>query len=94
MMDGVNGIDGLQTWGDPELFIFTFGSDSLDIFAVADGFAYAGWYVTRIQEPPGMHMMLSLVQAPLVEEFVSDLSYVVERVRAGEIVARATTVSY
>ena len=93
MVEGVNAIDGLQTWGDPELFIFTFGS-SLDIFAVADGFADAGWYVTRIQEPPGMHMMLSLVQVPLVEEFVSDLSHVVERVRAGEIVARATTVSY
>ena len=94
MIEGINGINGLQIWGDPELFIFTFGSRSLDIFAVADGFADTGWYVTRIQEPPGMHMMLSLVQVPLVEEFISDLSYVVERVRAGEIVARATAVSY
>ena len=74
--------------------IFTFGSPSLDIFAVADGFADAGWYVTRIQEPPGMHMMLSQLQVPLVEEFLTDLSLVVEGVKAGQIVARGTTVTY
>ena len=94
MVDGVNRIDGLETYGDPELVIFTFGSPSLDIFAVADGFADAGWYVTRIQEPPGMHMMLSQLQVPLVEEFLTDLSLVVEGVKAGQIVARGTTVTY
>ena len=62
--------------------------------AVADGFADAGWYVTRIQEPPGMHMMLSQLQVPLVEEFLTDLSLVVEGVKAGQIVARGTTVTY
>ena len=94
MVEGVNRIDGLEVWGDPELVIFTFGSRVFDIFAVADGFADAGWYVTRVQEPPAMHMMLSLLQAPLVEEYLSDLSYVVDGVKAGRIVARGTTVSY
>ena len=94
LMDGVNRIDGLETYGDPQLTIFTYGSDAFDIFAVADGMAEAGWYVSRIQEPNAIHMMLSLIQKPVVEEYISDLSYVAGKVRASGAVSANTKVSY
>ena len=94
LMDGVNRIDGLETYGDPQLTIFTYGSDAFDIFAVADGMAEAGWYVSRIQEPNAIHMMLSLIQKPVVEEYISDLSYVAGKVRASGAVSTNTKVSY
>ncbi len=94
LMDGVNRIDGLETFGDPQLTIFTFGSTAFDIFAVADGLSEAGWYVNRIQDPAGIHLMLSLVQKPVLEEYLSDLSYTVEKVRTGRVTRGKREVSY
>ncbi|MEE9198538.1 MAG: aspartate aminotransferase family protein, partial [Dehalococcoidia bacterium] len=94
LVDGINRTEGLQTWGDPELPIFTYGSHSFDIFAVADALSEAGWYVNRIQEPPGIHLMLSLIQVPVVEEYLSDLSYIVEKVRGGKVASRKTEITY
>ena len=94
LMEGVNRIDGLETYGDPQLTIFTYGSSQYDIFAVADGMADAGWYTSRIQEPNAIHMMLSLIQKPVVEEYISDLSYVVSKVKEGGLVSGNTKITY
>ena len=94
LMDGVNRIDGLETYGDPQLTIFTYGSKEFDIFAVADGMVDAGWYTSRIQEPNAIHMMLSLIQKPVVEEYISDLSYVVSKVREGGLVSENRKIIY
>ena len=94
LMDGVNRIDGLETYGDPQLTIFTYGSSEFDIFAVADGMSDSGWYTSRIQEPNAIHMMLSLIQKPVVEEYISDLSYIVNKVKEGKLVATDTKVAY
>ncbi|MCH8086471.1 MAG: hypothetical protein IIC81_01325 [Chloroflexi bacterium] len=94
LMDGVNRIDGSETFGDPQLTIFTFGSAAFDIFAVADGLSEAGWYVNRLQDPAGIHLMLSLVQKPVLEEYLSDLSYTVEKVRTGRVTRGKREVSY
>ena len=91
LMDGVNRIDGLETYGDPQLTIFTYGSSEFDIFAVADGMSDSGWYTSRIQEPYAIHMMLSLIQKPVVEEYISDLSYIVNKVKEGKIVVSTDT---
>ena len=94
LMDGVNRIDGLETYGEPQLTIFTYGSNVFDIFAVAEGMAEAGWYVSRIQEPNAIHMMLSLIQKPVVEEYISDLSFIVDKVKEGKLVSSGAKVSY
>ncbi len=94
LMDGVNRIDGLETYGEPQLTIFTYGSKVFDIFAVAEGMAEAGWYVSRIQEPNAIHMMLSLIQKPVVEEYISDLSFIVDKVKEGKLVSSGAKVSY
>ena len=94
LMNGVNGMEDLETWGDPELSIFTYGSRSLDIFAVADGLSDAGWFVNRLQDPPGIHMLLAPTHEPVVEEYLTDLSHFVELVKEGKLVSRGAKVGY
>ena len=94
LIEGINEIDDLETYGDPDLGIFTYGSPTVDISAVADGLSDAGWYPNRLTEPPGVQMLLFPTHLPVVEEYLSDLSYIVDRVKAGDIVARGTEATY
>ncbi|MCH8090163.1 MAG: aspartate aminotransferase family protein, partial [Chloroflexi bacterium] len=94
LINGVRSIDGLETWGDPELSIFTFGSRSFDIFAVADVLAEAGWVPNRLTEPPGIHHLITPVHLPVVEEYLSDLAYAVEKARSGKTATTGAKVSY
>ena len=94
LINGVRSIDGLETWGDPELSIFTFGSRSFDIFAVADVLAEAGWVPNRLTEPPGIHHLITPVHLPVVEEYLSDLAYAVEKARSGKTATPGAKVSY
>jgi sphinganine-1-phosphate aldolase len=85
---------GLQVWGTPELSIVTFGSHELDIFAVAEEMTRRGWFVSRLAEPPGIHLMLNLTHEPIVDDYLADLARslaVVRRDRAG---AASKSVSY
>ena len=94
LVEGINKIEGLETYGQPDLGIFAYGSRSVDIFAVADGLVDAGWYPNRLKEPPGIQMLLFPTHLPVVEEYLSDLSYVVEKVRSGEIAGRGIEATY
>ena len=94
LMEGINEIDDLETYGDPDLGIFTYGSPTVDISAVADGLADVGWYPNRLTEPPGIQMLLFPTHLPVVEEYLSDVSYIVDRVKSGDIVGRGTEATY
>jgi len=94
LVEGINEIDDLETYGDPDLGIFTYGSPTVDISTVADGLSDAGWYPNRLTEPPGIHMLLFPSHLPVVEEYLSDLSYVVDQVKSGDIVGRGTEATY
>jgi len=69
---GIEGIDGLDITGDPDLSVFEFGSTSLDIGGVADVMDDRGWHLDRQQG--GLHVMVSPGHAPVVDRFVSDLT--------------------
>jgi len=75
---------GLHVWGEPELWAVGFGSADPDIFAVADRMTARGWSVGRIREPRGIHLMLTPVHAPIIDEYLADLA-------RGVIEARAVT---
>ena len=64
---------GLEVWGAPQLSILSFGSRELDIFAVADEMTRRGWFVGRLAEPPGIHLMLNLTHEPVVDRYLADL---------------------
>ena len=75
---------GLTVWGEPKLSILTFGSRDLNMGATADALASRGWFVGRLAEPPGIHLMLNLTHESVVDDYVADLKWALEEAeRAG-----------
>ena len=65
------------------LSILSYGSTKLDIAQVADRLSTRGWFVGRLVEPPGIHLMLNLTHEPIVGEYLGDLEWALDEVRAG-----------
>lgn len=78
LIDGVNSIPALEVLGRPDMSVFAFASDSIDIYAVADALDEAGWHPDRQQLPPSLHCMVTPAHENVVEPFLSDLRRAVE----------------
>ncbi|MGH7122122.1 MAG: pyridoxal-dependent decarboxylase, partial [Acetobacteraceae bacterium] len=74
-IEGIRSIDGLSVYGEPDLTILSFGSENVSIGAVADAMAARGWVPGMIREPPGMHLMLSLLHEGARDAFLADLAH-------------------
>lgn len=73
---------GFVVWGRPHLSIMAYGSMDDDIFAIADRLAARGWFVGRLAEPKGIHLMLNLTHEPIVDEYLADLVAAREEARS------------
>jgi glutamate/tyrosine decarboxylase-like PLP-dependent enzyme len=69
---GIAGIDGLRITHEPDLSLFEFGSDTLDIGAVGDVMDDRGWNLDRQQG--GLHLMISPFHAEVADRFLADLA--------------------
>lgn len=74
--------EGLHVWGDPELWAVGYGAEGYDIHAVADAMTRRGWSLSRIKEPRGIHLMITPVHAPIIDEYLADLATSIAEVRA------------
>jgi glutamate/tyrosine decarboxylase-like PLP-dependent enzyme len=72
---------GLHVWGAPELWAVGYGSADHDIVTIGDRMTARGWSVGRIREPRGIHLMLTPVHAPIIDEYLADLAGAVEEAR-------------
>ncbi len=70
---GLAKIDGLKVWGEPDLWALAYGSDSIDILAVAFKMWEKGWMVAPNTEPPGIHFMTTPVHDAFIDEYLSVL---------------------
>jgi glutamate/tyrosine decarboxylase-like PLP-dependent enzyme len=83
LFDGLARIEGgLSAWGAPELWAVAYGARDCDILAVADGLARRSWWPGRVREPRGIHLMITPVHAPVIDEYLADLAAAVAEVRA------------
>lgn len=85
---------GFRVWGDPQLGIISFGSDDVDMFAVAEQMEKRGWMVGRLSEPRGLHMMLNLTHEPVVEDFARSLAQSLDDVRKGKLAPAEASAQY
>ena len=69
---------GLTVWGEPHLSILTYGGAGRDMGRVADGLTSKGWFVGRLAEPPGIHLMLNLTHEPIVDTYLADLKWALD----------------
>ena len=74
LIDGVNAIPGLEVRGEPDMSVFAFGSDSVDIYAVGDAMDELGWNLDRLQMPPNLHVIVTPAHEGIVDSFLADLA--------------------
>ena len=79
---GIEGMAGLKVLGHPDLSIVAYGSDEFDIFRVAELMAGQGWLPGLLQNPKGIHRMMSMIHAPSLNEYLDSLRTAVDTVRA------------
>lgn len=72
---------GLTVIGEPDLSILCFTSNEFDMLRVGEVMATRGWLPGLVREPHAMHLMLSLLHAPALEDYLRDLRDAVAQVR-------------
>jgi glutamate/tyrosine decarboxylase-like PLP-dependent enzyme len=75
---GISGIEGLKLVGEPVMSVFSFSSESGDIYELGDALQALGWYPDRIMEPPALHLMVTQANIPEACHFLEDLNRVVQ----------------
>jgi sphinganine-1-phosphate aldolase len=83
LMRGIDAIEGLRVIAPTELSILLYRSvdPAVDIHAVADAMREFHWFVGQSREPPALHLALNAVHAPIIGQYLRDLSAAVEQVR-------------
>ena len=82
--------EDLSVLGKPLVSVVAFRSTSLDIYDIADAMTEKGWHLNALQNPPAMHVAVTLPVVGAVDRLIGDLIAVVEeekekdRVRAVE----------
>ena len=83
--DGVSKIRGLHIMGDqPPSMMVCFGSDKeqqLNIYRIGDAMMAKGWHLSSLQNPPCIHLCVTLNVVPHAKEFLQDLRQAVEDVK-------------
>ena len=91
---GIEAIPGLYVLGRPHLSIVAFGSHDVDVFRVAEVMDKRGWLPGLVQKPKAIHRMMSMIQAPSLNEYLDDLKAALKVVRAEGAQAATVKATY
>lgn len=80
-VEGIRAIPGLKMIAGPDLSVLNFGSDELDIYAVAEAMRNRGWLPGLTRTPRGMQTMLSMQHEPVRAPYLRDLAASVKAAR-------------
>ena len=82
---GINAIDGLHVMGEPDMavYAYTFDEDiDLNFYTYVDLLENkGGWMINRMQNPPAAHHMTSRVHMSIVEEFLADAQWAMDKIQ-------------
>ncbi|KAL9033913.1 MAG: hypothetical protein Q9180_005696 [Flavoplaca navasiana] len=70
--------DDLKVMGKPLVSVVAFNSPTLNIYDIADSMSAKGWHLNALQNPPGMHVAVTLPIVKVVDKLLEDLAVVVE----------------
>ena len=91
MRAGIAEIPELCVLGDPSGPLLAYGARdrAVNIFAVGDQLDAKGWTVNRLQQPDGLHAMVTAGHDGVVEAYLRDLREAVVVVKADPSLARS-----
>jgi glutamate/tyrosine decarboxylase-like PLP-dependent enzyme len=81
---GIRAMPELTLWAEPDVTILNFGSDVVDIYAVAERMKTRGWIPGLTSTPRGMHTMLAMQHAPAREAWLADMAASLDEVRTSQ----------
>ena len=85
LIDGINSIDGLQVLGNPVMSMFSFQSDVINVFQLADEMNKRGWYIqgqfSTPLTPRNLHISVNHGTVHNVEALLKDLRECVQIVK-------------
>jgi sphinganine-1-phosphate aldolase len=86
LIDGVNSIEGLQVLGNPAMCMFSFKSDVINVYQLADEMNSRGWYIqgqfSTPLTPRNLHISVTHGTIHNVEALLQDLRECVENVKS------------
>lgn len=68
----------LEVIGRPLVSVVAFTSKTLNIYDIADSMSAKGWHLNSLQDPPAIHVAVTLPIVKVWEKLVADLEAVVE----------------
>lgn len=74
----------LEVVGRPLVSVVAFTSPTLDIYNVADTMSEKGWHLNALQNPPAMHVAVTLPLVAAVDQLIADLKTAVKEVSEKE----------
>ena len=85
LIDGINSIDGLQVLGEPAMCMFSFKSDVINVYQLADEMGKRGWYLqgqfSTPLTPRNLHISVNHGTIQSVDAMLKDLRECVEIVK-------------
>jgi len=93
IMAGVRALPDLALRGEPDAHVLSFGAaepEQLDVFAVGDALQERKWFLDRQTPPDSLHATVSAGNAPMVDDFLTDLQAAVAQVGARQVDDRST----
>jgi glutamate/tyrosine decarboxylase-like PLP-dependent enzyme len=88
LIDGINAIPELQVLGKPAMCMFSFKSDVINVYQLADAMARRGWYIqgqfSTPLTPRNLHISVNFGTTHQVEALLADLRECVDLVKTME----------
>lgn len=78
----------LAIMGRPLVSVVAFYSKTLNIYDIADGMSAKGWHLNALQDPPAIHVAVTLPITTVWSRLINDLEAVVEDEREKERVRK------
>jgi glutamate/tyrosine decarboxylase-like PLP-dependent enzyme len=76
----------LSLIGESQMSLIAFKSDTIDIYQLADKLNDLGWYIGRLQNPSGIHLVVSQIHADgAAKQFVIDLEVLINQLKKKNI---------
>ncbi|KAF2689627.1 sphingosine-1-phosphate lyase-like protein [Lentithecium fluviatile CBS 122367] len=74
----------LKVVGKPLVSVVAFLSNTLNIYDIADAMSAKGWHLNALQNPPAIHVAVTLPIVAVVDSLIQDLVEVTEEIKDAE----------
>lgn len=84
LRSGIAAIGGLRVVGSEHTLLLCWASDdkAVDVYAVADQMEDMGWHIDRQQSPHSVHLTVTSLHLPIVDQYLADVATAVSYVRS------------